>query len=156
VSYTVTVTNNGPSSAASVVVSDPTPPNTAFVSNSGGCTTPYPCNLGTLTLGQVVTVTSTYAVSPSFSGSLVNTATVSSGTTDPNATNDSANATTIVGPQADLAITKSGPAGAIAGNNIVYTVTVTNNGPSSSSSVVVSDPTPANMTFVSNSGACAT
>src|SRR5262249_53442905 len=59
-------------------------------------------------------------------------------------------------PPADLSITKSGPSSAIAGNNIVYTTTVTNNGPGSATGVSVADTTPSGLTFVSNSGACVT
>jgi uncharacterized repeat protein (TIGR01451 family) len=52
---------------------------------------------------------------------------------------------------ADLAITKSGPATVTAGTNITYTVTVTNNGLSDAQTVALTDNTPANSTFVSES-----
>lgn len=52
-------------------------------------------------------------------------------------------------PQADLAVTKSGPATIIAGNNISYNVTVTNNGPLDAQTVTLSDTLPAGTTFVS-------
>lgn len=156
ITFTVTVTNNGPSTANNVVVSDPTPPNLTFVSNTGGCTSVYPCNLGPLTNGQVVTITSTYSTSASFSGNITNTASVSSTTTDPNNTNDSASKTINVGAQADLAVTKSGPASANTGQNITYTVSVKNNGPSPATSVVVNDATPVGLAFISNTGGCAT
>lgn len=155
--YTVTVTNNGPSQSTGVTVSDPTPANLTFVSNAGGCTSAYPCNLGTLTSGQVVTITSTYSTSPTFAGNVTNTATVSSsGTADPNNANDSASKTTNVGAQADLSVVKSGPASATTGQNVTYTVVVHNAGPSPAASVVVSDPTPVGVAFISNTGACTT
>ena len=52
---------------------------------------------------------------------------------------------------ADFGVTKSGPATAGAGGNIIYTITVTNNGPgtSSPSQTLLSDAIPANTTFVS-------
>ena len=59
-------------------------------------------------------------------------------------------------PSADLQITKAGPANAVAGTNVVYTITVTNAGPSDAAGVTVTDPTPPGLTFVSNTGACAT
>ena len=59
-------------------------------------------------------------------------------------------------PQADLAITKTGPASVVAGTNVVYTITVTNAGPSNAEGVVVTDVTPTGLTFVSNTGDCAT
>ena len=154
--YTVTVTNSGPSSASNVVVSDPTPANLTFVSNTGGCLSTYPCSLGTLTAGQIVTITSTYSTAPTFSGSVSNTATVSSTTGDPNNTNNSSTISTNVGEQANLAVNKTGPASANPGQTISYTTTVTNNGPSTATSVVVTDVTPAGLAFVSNSGSCLT
>jgi uncharacterized repeat protein (TIGR01451 family) len=156
VSYSVVVTNNGPSSATGVSVSDPTPANLTFISNSGACTGPYPCSLGTLANGQSATITSTYSTSPSFSGNVTNTATVSTTTTDPNNSNDSSSKTTNVGAQADLSIGKSGPVNANVGSNVSYTITFSNAGPSPATNVVINDPTPAGLAFLSNSGACTT
>jgi uncharacterized repeat protein (TIGR01451 family) len=154
--YTVTVKNNGPDAAANVVVSDPTPANLTFVSNAGDCTSAYPCNFPTLNSGQTVVITSTYSTSPSFSGNVTNTAAVSSSTNDNNGANDSSSATTNVGAQADLSIIKTGPASVTPGQNIVYTVQVTNGGPSPATGVSVSDPTPIGLAFQSNTGACGT
>ncbi|MFN2377667.1 MAG: hypothetical protein ABR538_14105 [Candidatus Binatia bacterium] len=62
---------------------------------------------------------------------------------------------------ADLSITKTllDPAippalGINPGNNIVYSIVVTNLGPDEASNVVVEDDTPAGVTFVSNTGDC--
>ena len=156
--YTIVVTNNGPSTATGVQVSDPTPANLTFVSNSGACNTAFPCNLGTMTSGQSLTITSTFSTSPSFSGTVTNTATVSATTLEPSGAtaNNSVGFSTNVGAQADLVVTKSGPSSTNPGQNITYTVVVTNNGPSPATSVVVSDPTPVGIAFVSNSGACVT
>ncbi len=156
VTYTVVVTNNGPQASAGVVVTDPTPANLTFVSNSNGCTSAYPCNLGTLAPGQSVTITSTYSTLPSFSGNVTNTATVSATTSDPNMSDNSANAITNVGAQADLSVVKSGPLSTNPGQVITYTVVVSNGGPSPATSVVVSDPTPVGIAFISNTGACTT
>ena len=51
-------------------------------------------------------------------------------------------------PSAALQITKAGPANAVAGTNIVYTITVTNAGPSDATGVTLADPTPPGLTFV--------
>ena len=59
-------------------------------------------------------------------------------------------------PSAALQITKAGPANAVAGTNIVYTITVTNAGPSDATGVTLTDPTPPGLTFVSNAGDCTT
>src|SRR5204862_286096 len=138
--YTVTVTNNGPSTVNGVVVFDSTPANLTFVSNSGDCNTSYPCFLNTLTAGQVKVITSTYTVPSNYSAPAVsNTASVSSAVNDPNLADNSSTATTTIVQQADLQITKSGPPSASPGNLVAYTVTVTNLGPSTASSIVVND-----------------
>jgi uncharacterized repeat protein (TIGR01451 family) len=153
--FTITVTNNGPSDAASVTVSDPAPAGTTFSSNSGGCTTAFPCALGTLTPGQSVTINSAFALPSNATGTVTNTATVGSATNDPNGTNNTANATASITQSADLSISKSGPSNALPNSTIAYDVTVTNLGPSDATGVTISDPTPARLTFVSASGACA-
>jgi len=56
----------------------------------------------------------------------------------------------------DLSITKTGPTSAGPGQNVVYTLTITNNGAAQADNVLVQDPTPTGLTFVSTSGACAT
>ena len=64
-------------------------------------------------------------------GTITNQASVSSDTADPNATNDTASEDTLVNAQADLSITKSdSPDPVLAGNQLTYTVTVDNAGPS--------------------------
>jgi uncharacterized repeat protein (TIGR01451 family) len=153
--YTVTVKNNGPSDSSGVTVSDPTPAGLVFVSNSGGCTTAYPCNLGTVPAGQTVTITSTYNVPSNFAGAAFsNTASVTATTPDPAPGNNSSTVTTAVISSADVGVTKTGPATINAGQNITYTIVVTNSGPLPAANVFVNDPTPSGLTFVSNSGAC--
>jgi uncharacterized repeat protein (TIGR01451 family) len=62
---------------------------------------------------------------------------------------------TITVPPPDLSVTKTGPASTTEGNNITYTLVATNNGPTTATGVTVSDPVPANSTFVSASPGCA-
>lgn len=62
---------------------------------------------------------------------------------------------TITVPAPDLAIAKTGPAQVTEGDNITYTLTATNNGPTTATGVTVTDPVPANSTFVSASAGCA-
>jgi uncharacterized repeat protein (TIGR01451 family) len=57
---------------------------------------------------------------------------------------------------ADVAVTVTPPAIAEPGTRIAYTVSVTNNGPDTASSVHVTSPTPAGLTFAANSGDCTT
>jgi uncharacterized repeat protein (TIGR01451 family) len=53
------------------------------------------------------------------------------------------------GQQADLAVTKDGPAQASAGSNITYTIHVINSGPDAAVAAQLFDALPANTTFVS-------
>ena len=159
--YTLTITHNGIGSAASVVVTNPTPAGLTFVSNTGSCTTAFPCALGTLTAGQTRTITTTFNVPAGYSGAnpFTSTATVSSAATDPGSTNNSgAVSTSVTAPPttADLSVSKTGSASVVRGSNAVYTITVSNAGPDAAASVQVADVTPAGLTFVSSTGDCTT
>ncbi len=96
--YTVTVTNNGPNPATGVVVTDTLPGGVNFMSASAGCTgtTTITCNLGTLAAAASTTVT--IVVTPTATGTLNNTASVTSATTDTNSANDSGAVSTTVLP----------------------------------------------------------
>ncbi|MEO5558691.1 MAG: hypothetical protein ABIO49_02970, partial [Dokdonella sp.] len=157
VTYTLTVTNAGPDAATNVVLNDATPAGLSFVSASLPCAAGFPCSLGTVAAGGSTIVAVTFAVPANASGSIVNIATVGSDTPDPNPSDNSSTVTTPLVPvatSADLAVVKSGPASVIAGTNAVYTLLVTNNGPDVATSVVLADPTPAGVTFVSADGPC--
>ncbi|MES2934763.1 MAG: IPTL-CTERM sorting domain-containing protein [Pseudomonadota bacterium] len=158
IAYTIVVTNNGPSPADGVIVTDPTPAGANFVSNSGACSGVFPCNLGTLNAGQSATITSTFSTAGAFSGTVTNTATVSSTTADTNSANDSATASTNIAAGVDLSITKSASAGPyLAGAPITYTIVVSNAGPGSANGVTMTDVIPAGTSFVSatpSQGSC--
>jgi uncharacterized repeat protein (TIGR01451 family) len=105
--YTVTVTNQGPFAASAVTLVDPVPAQAIFLSmNSGGafCTAPPPamggtvaCNFGNMASGASVTVSFTVRVSiPPVPASITNTAVVSSPNFDPNSANNSASVKTLV------------------------------------------------------------
>jgi uncharacterized repeat protein (TIGR01451 family) len=152
--YTITVTNAGPSTASGVVVTDTLPAGAVFVFASGGGTTNagiVSWSLGSLSAGQTSNLTLT-VISPA-SGTLTNTASVSSPTGDPNPTNNtSPPVTTTVTPVADLAVFKTGPTNVTAGGSFTYTITVTNLGPSTASGVVATDTLPAAVTYLNSTG----
>ena len=148
--YTLVVTNLGPTDAAGVVVADPTPTNLTFVSNAGACVTAFPCSLGTVPVGTILTITSTFHVPAGYTNppTIVNAASVSSTTTDPNPANDASSASASIA--ADLSVVKSITGTPIViGQSFTYHIVVTNSGPSAATGVVLTDPLPASVTFSS-------
>ena len=150
VTYTVTVTNNGPSTATNVVVTDVLTGDATFVSvtPSAGCTGTT-CTIATLAPGASAIFTYTFHVAANGTGTLNDTASVSSATPDPVAGNNSSPVTTSIVPTADVAVSKTGPSTVTPGTNVIYTVTVTNNGPSTATNVVLTDTLAGDATFVS-------
>jgi uncharacterized repeat protein (TIGR01451 family) len=156
VTYTIAVTNDGPSDAANVQLVDPTPPGLVWVSATAPCAGGFPCDLGTVANGQTITFTVQYDVEDTFTGtSITNTVTVTTSTTDPNGSNSSSTASSPLGVVADVVVTKAGPATAVSNQAIAYVVTVRNAGPSPAQGVVLNDPTPAGLNFVSAGAPCA-
>ena len=168
--YTVTVTNNGPSAVTGASVTDTFP--TEFASVSWTCvvaggasvTATSTCdgstaNTGTsiadtvdLPVSSTLTYTITAVVSGTATGDIVNTASVTppGGTTDPTPGNDDSTDTNTNNPQADLAITKDdGVTTYTPGGTLTYTVTVTNNGPSAVTGASVTDTFPTEFASVS-------
>lgn len=158
VTYTITVTNNGPSAATNVVVTDTLPAGAVIVSAVGG--TPFG-NVVTwapvASLASGASTSYTLVLTYPAAGTYANTAAATSSSPDPNLTNNRAPASTTVDVSADLITTKTGPASATAGQDILFTITAVNNGPSAATNVVITDTLPAGLTFVSasNTGALA-
>lgn len=162
--YLITVTSNGPSTARDVVVRDTMPAGVTFVSvspSAGSCTNGQPnggrleCGLGNLASGASATITVVGHVAADLVPGtiLFNEAIVSGATADPDNSDVRASVPTEVTASADLSVTKSGtPDPVTAGNELKYTVTVANAGPSDAQAVVVTDTLPAGTTFVSSSG----
>ncbi|MET9268561.1 hypothetical protein [Kribbella sp. NPDC003557] len=167
VTYTLTITNNGPSAAQSVKVTDPVPAPLRYVSSttsSGICSEAdgtVSCAVGTVAPGDLVTVTVVADVpSGTPPNQLDNTATVSSPTPDPVDANNSATYTLLTGAQANISITKTAsPDPVVAGQAITFRLTVRNAGPSDARAVSVEDDVPDAVTDVSasaNGGATCT
>ena len=164
VQYLVTVTNNGPSDAANVTLADPVPASLSGItatSGAGTCTVTgqdVSCDLGGLASGQSAQVRIGGQLAAGATGTLTNTATVSSPTADPTPGNNAGASSAPITASADLALTKT--AGTVVdGGEAVYTIVVTNNGPSVARGVQVTDPVPAPLTFTSaasSTGTCTT
>jgi uncharacterized repeat protein (TIGR01451 family) len=146
IGYSITVKNNGPDDAANVQTLVSLGAGLTFVSltqNFG------PANGGTLPAGGLQGFTllaqlSSFAIVP-----VTVNASVTSTTPDPNFANNGSFVATAVSPSADVSIVKTGPAAAAPGQQISYSITVTNNGPSDALNVNTSDPVPAGTTLVS-------
>ncbi|MGA8432267.1 MAG: C25 family cysteine peptidase, partial [Candidatus Sulfotelmatobacter sp.] len=162
ISYTQTVTNNGPAAASSVSFTEAIPGSTTFasVSTPAGwtCTTPavgatgnVNCTIASLASGASAEIIVGVNVASNIpAGTVAETASVTSSTSDPNTLNNTASVNTTVGISCDLAVTNSGsPAQVAVGGTITYTQVVTNSGPSNCGTVTFSEPFPNNTTFAS-------
>ncbi|QDU57686.1 SdrD B-like domain-containing protein [Aeoliella mucimassa] len=155
--YTAVVTNNGPSNAYSLAFTDTLPADVTFtsgssdsgtgtVSHSSGTVT---ADLGDLAPGASATVTIIVAVDNDATGTLTNTASVAAAN-ESNTSNNSDTAATSVEELIDLQVTKvddDADADVAPGDTVVYTIDVTNNGPSTATNVVLTDTLPDDVTF---------
>jgi uncharacterized repeat protein (TIGR01451 family) len=153
--YSFIVGNNGPSIARDVRINDTAPApivlqgNAIFLNGFASCARTgnfFECSFGDLAPGQSVTFTYAFTVPANAVtfGNILNCAGGnSSSTVDPNYTNNvGCNVTTVLAAP-DVGVTKGGPSviDVDSGRNItyIYNINVTNNGPSNSQNVVLTD-----------------
>jgi uncharacterized repeat protein (TIGR01451 family) len=138
VTLTIDVTNSGPVTATDVVLSNPTPDHTAFVSaasTAGSCATPsaggsgaVTCQIGSLTPGGSATLTLVvHGTAPD--GFILDAATVGGAQTDQVVFNNSAKTTTAVTCGASFTIA-GGPIGTAVTNGVQTGRIQRNGGPS--------------------------
>jgi uncharacterized repeat protein (TIGR01451 family) len=130
ITWTMVVTNNGPSTATGVKVSDPMPAGNTFVSASstqGTCTggAVLNCDIGTMATGATVTIT--LVTTPSASGTQTNTVVVSGSRPESNLANNTATATVEVTqqkltPPPCVAVSRITPGHLIVGRKTTLTV----------------------------------
>ncbi|MEA2327854.1 MAG: hypothetical protein QOE68_2813 [Thermoanaerobaculia bacterium] len=162
ITYTQTITNNGPDAAANAKITESIGSGVTFQSIAApagwSCTTPAIGGTGTIncsiaSLANAGTASFTVVVNvTAVSGSVTNTVAGSSDASDTVPANNSATATTTVTPppSADLGITKSTPTtNAAPGAPVAYTIAVTNHGPDTATSVTMTDTLPATLLFQS-------
>ncbi|MGC4785736.1 DUF11 domain-containing protein [Micromonospora zamorensis] len=155
-SYTVTVTNGGPSNAVGATVVDDLPePLSGFTWTCEASAGSTCAASGTGDISDTVTVlpggslvyTITGTVPSGTTGDLTNTVTVTppEGVSDPDCTPScQSTVVTPAGPVVDLVVVKTGtPNPYVPGAALSYTVTVTNGGPSNAVGVTVADSLPA-------------
>jgi uncharacterized repeat protein (TIGR01451 family) len=164
--YTLTVTNAGPAPTSDVNLSDQLPEGVRLVAataSQGVCSSGYQfvrCALETLDGGRTAPVTIT--VNAVRAGTIYNTASVMGREYDPYEGNNSATAVTNVNSGghygADLSVANSVDRGSAAtGENLTYTITVTNAGPAVAVGTHLNDQLPQGAEFVSVSpsqGSC--
>ena len=153
ISYEIVVTNGGPDAADNVVLSDPLPPHTTFVSanptaNFDGTTVTI--NFGTIQPFESAALTLVLKVDDDTQPgtTITNVANATSSSADNDLSNNQASISTpIVAPSAELTVVKTGPVSADVGGTIDYTVQVVNLGTLDAANVVVTDAIPAHTTF---------
>jgi uncharacterized repeat protein (TIGR01451 family) len=161
VTYTVALNNQGPSTAPNVVLSDNIPTGLTFVSGtlqgqaatSNGTTVTFPSIA--IDASTTVNATLVFTVNATASGLITNTASIPDLSSDGerDVTNNSDSVEIDVVAEVDLSVTKSVSLDdAIVGSNLVYSIMVTNNGPSPAVNVELVDTLPAGVTFVSGTG----
>lgn len=156
VTYRLRAENLGPHDAQNATLTHTPPAGLAFLTASAPCAGGLPCLLGTVNAGATRTVDVTFGIPGGFAGSLLYAATVSSSTTDPMLGNDGGSAGPVLGAGAvDLVLTKRGPAVAALGDDMTYTLTVTNHGPGIATGVMLEDMDPAGLVFVAATAPCA-
>jgi uncharacterized repeat protein (TIGR01451 family) len=149
---TITETAQLPAGLSSVVVTDGNGSvvNGAYSTATGQVTFPSSTSL-VAGASQVYTLTLT-APGQNFPV----TSTIASVTNDGVSANNSASLSTTVTPNADLAVSISGPTTAVVGNTVTYVVTTTNNGPTLATGVVPTLQLPTGLTVQSYGGATVT
>ncbi|KAB8140778.1 DUF11 domain-containing protein [Chloroflexia bacterium SDU3-3] len=151
---TLTYQNSGPAPAAGVQLVDTLPTGTSYLSATltptsiSGQTLTW--NLGTLAAGTRGTITLTLRSDAALAAgtAITNTGKVTTTTPDRTPGNNTSTSTTILVTRADLAIQKTGPAQVTAGDDLDYTLSYRNSGPSLARGVVITDTLPSDLTFV--------
>ncbi|MGK2955984.1 MAG: FG-GAP-like repeat-containing protein [Solirubrobacterales bacterium] len=108
------------------------------------------CNIGDLGPGDVFSMETSVWIETGGHDEMVNRATVSADQPDPDPDNNSIEVTTPITRSSDMEIFKSGPSYAEVGEEFSYTLRIHNKGLDEASDVIVSDPLPPGLIFVSS------
>ncbi|OKH30046.1 hypothetical protein NIES2119_31610 [[Phormidium ambiguum] IAM M-71] len=153
--YNLAVIAEGTTPSTNVQVNDQIPAGLTLLSISDpACNNSFPCTLGDIPNGQTRNLTVTLAIPENYNGpnQINNNATVTSNNdTDPSNNTDTVPTTITIPQRADVVAVKTGPSTVDPGGTITYNITVTNNGPSAATNVIIRDTLPAGVTFNSAS-----
>ncbi|MFC2078286.1 hypothetical protein ACFLTM_05720, partial [Candidatus Bipolaricaulota bacterium] len=152
--YTISVSNTGPSDAPNTVITDAIPVQVQNPEYSiDGLGGPWQAWTGSLALGTIAVGENRQTfirgiVDPTFTGIVYNTVVVRADPPDANPGNESSTVDTTVITRADLAVNKSiDDALPNEGDTVTYTITVTNNGPSNATNVALEDVIPTGLSY---------
>lgn len=157
--YTLTATNNGPSDATNVLVTDEMPEGVEFLKagakpgKPGSCNfagTTVTCDVPVLANGESTEFEIEVEVESGRLTPITNVAEIGGEEEDPVEPNDKAEVTTSIGGTANLAIEKIGPdKPVLLGNDFTYEIKVENKGPSDAVDATVEDRLPPQVKFLS-------
>lgn len=160
--YSVTATNRGPAHASGVQLTNVLPAGVTFVSavaTQGSCTNQsgiVRCDVGNVLSGG--TVVATITVTPTTLGLITNTVSAGAAQFDLVSSNNLVRAVTSVRQVTDLALTHAASTNTVVlGQDLTYSIAVSNRGPLSATSVRLTDTLPLNVDVVavgSSQGAC--
>lgn len=152
--YQLRVTNNGPSTATDVLVTDTLPPGitpVSAVSDTGVCTINgqnVTCLIGTMAANERVSIA--IEALTSTPGTFMNSCNVTGSVPDPNITNNTDSAYTEVHPGSFLSISKTAsPDPVIVGELLTYEITVHNSNSSEATGVKVTEVLPLSVDVIS-------
>ena len=157
IEYTLVYTNTGNALAPYVTITDALPPQTTVYDHSGTIVLPLPDQTLTwevfdLAPGDSGVLTFTALISPTFSGLLTNTATITTTAVESNTTNNTSPPVVTEVRAPDLAILKDGPATAFPGDMITYTLVYSNAGNAPAPYVTITDVLPPHVTALDHTG----
>jgi uncharacterized repeat protein (TIGR01451 family) len=155
--YVVTVTNTSPEPVSVVAITDTVQGDTLDVTKVAGKVSATTCQVPIPLAahgddGDTATCQFTVQLSSDEGTTATDVVTVHATDDDDNGVDGSDGATTTIVPAADLAIVKSVTGTPTIGSTGTYTLTVTNQGPSAATDVVVNDALPASLTATGATG----
>ena len=153
ITWKIVISNNGPSNAYGVKVSDKLPEGLILVRPilSRGTYSNGVINVGFLGIGE--TLTYEFICKVNKTGLITNVANVSGKQYDPDKSNNRDEASVFINSSADLEVIKTvNVTNPNYGEEICWTITVRNNGPDEANDVVVCDVLPDSLAWVSDDG----
>jgi uncharacterized repeat protein (TIGR01451 family) len=160
ITYTITVSTEGPDDAANAVLDDLLPPGTTFASlvapPTWNCTTPAPNATGNVNCTNPLfspgsdVFTLVLHTDPALTGILSNTATITTTTNDPDQNDNTSTVNTPVESHSNLGVTKSAtPDPAPIGGPAMFAIDYSASGPSTATNATITDTLPAGTLFSS-------